>query len=43
VVLSRPKGLPVMTISPGAPGAAFCAQAFEKDKVATQAHAKAES
>jgi hypothetical protein len=37
VVLSRPKGLPVMTISLGTPGAAFCAQTFEKDKVAKQA------
>jgi hypothetical protein len=43
VVLSRPRGLPVMTISLGTPGAAFCAQAFEKDKVAKQAYAKAES
>lgn len=43
VVLSRPKGLPVMTISGSALGAAFCAQAFEKDKVAKQAQAKAES
>jgi hypothetical protein len=37
VVLSRPKGLPVMTISPGTPGAVLCAQTFEKDKVAKQA------
>jgi hypothetical protein len=43
VVLSRPKGLPVMRISGGALGAAFCAQASEKDKVAKQAQAKAES
>jgi hypothetical protein len=43
VVLSRPKGLPVMMISPGRPGAALCAQAFEKDKVTKQAQAKAES
>eukprot|EP01032_Pedospumella_encystans_P033333 gene33333-37665_t len=32
-----------MTISLGTPGAAFCAQAFEKDKVAKQAQAKTES
>ena len=42
VVLSRPKGLPVMTISPGALGAAFCAQALEKDKEARLAQARAE-
>jgi hypothetical protein len=43
VVLSRPRGLPVMTISWSALGTGFCAQAFEKDKVAKQAQAKAES
>jgi hypothetical protein len=43
VVLSRPRGLPVMTISLGAPGATFCAQVFEKVKVARQAYAMPES
>ena len=42
VVLSRPKGLPVMTISLGTAGAALCAPACEKDKVARLAQARAE-
>ena len=42
VVLSRPRGLPVMTISGEEPDTALCAQAFERDKEARLAHARAE-
>lgn len=42
VVLSRPKGLPVMTISGEDADSAFCAQALEKDKAARLAQARAE-
>jgi hypothetical protein len=42
LVLSRPKGLPVMTISGEEPDTAFCAHAFERDKEAKLAQARAE-